>query len=90
MRFTINIDCTPEEARAFFGMPDVAPLNAMIVTEMSKRAKDQMDTLADPERFVARWMEMSGKGMDAFSGMLNAAMAGSGAGLASGAAPKKK
>ncbi|MFN0023546.1 MAG: DUF6489 family protein [Parvularculaceae bacterium] len=74
MRLTINIDVTPAEARSFFGMPDVEPMNEMIVAEMTRRAKDQMDTLADPERFVAQWMEMSGKGMDALQGMLGAAM----------------
>jgi hypothetical protein len=84
MRLTINIDCTPQEARAFFGMPDVEPLNDMVVSEMTRRAKDQMDTLADPERMVARWMEMSGKGMDALSGMFGAAMSGA------SAPPKKK
>ncbi len=87
MRLTINIDCTPQEARAFVGMPDIEPLNEMIVAEMTRRAKDQMDTLADPERMVAQWMEMSGKGMDALQGLFGAAMSG-----ASGAAapPKKK
>ncbi|MCB2097099.1 MAG: DUF6489 family protein [Parvularculaceae bacterium] len=85
MRLTINIDCTPEEARAFFGMPNVQPLNEMIVSEMTRRAKDQMDTLADPERLVAQWMEMSGKGMDALQGMFGAAM-----GAATGSGAKKK
>ena len=76
MRITIDIDCTPEEARLFLGMPDVTPLNDMIVTEMTKRAKDNMDTLADPERLVKQWMDFSGKGMDAFSGLMGAAMQG--------------
>jgi len=76
MRLTINIDCTPEEMRAFFGMPDVAPLNDMVVSEMTRRAKDQMDTLADPERLVAQWMQMSGQGMDALQGLFTSAMAG--------------
>ena len=84
MRLTINVDLTPQEARAFFGMPDVEPPNEMVVAEMMTRAKDQMDTLADPERFVARWMEMSGKGMDAFQGLIGAAM------NAAASAPKKK
>ena len=26
MKVNVEIDCTPEEARAFFGLPDVAPL----------------------------------------------------------------
>ena len=52
MKLTINIDCTPAEARAFFGQPDLEPMNDMIVEEMKKRAKENMDTLADPERLV--------------------------------------
>lgn len=85
MKLTINIDCTPQEARTFFGMPDVEPLNDMIVEEMSKRAKDNIDTLADPERFIAQWIAMSGKGMEGFQNLMNAAMASG----ASGPAKKK-
>ncbi|WP_411816794.1 DUF6489 family protein [Hyphococcus sp. DH-69] len=81
MKFTINIDCTPAEARAFFGMPDVEPMNKMIVDEMTRRAKDNLDTLADPERFMAQWMQMSGKSMEQFQNLMGSAM---------GAAPKKK
>ncbi len=76
MKLTINIDCTPAEARGFFGMPDMDPLNDMIVAEMMKRAKDNMDTLADPERFMAQWMNMSGKSMESFQNMMGAAMTG--------------
>lgn len=79
MKLTIDIDCTPTEARAFFGMPDMEPMNKMIVDEMMKRARDNMDTLADPERFMAQWMAMSGKGMEQFQNLMGAAM-GSGAG----------
>ena len=85
MKLTIDIDCTPEEARAFFGMPDVEPLNKMIVDEMMKRAKDNMDTLADPERFMDQWMTMSGKGLESFQNLMGAAMAGG-----MGAAQSKK
>lgn len=76
MKLTINIDCTPSEARAFFGMPDIEPMNDMIVEEMMKRARDNMDTLADPERFMAQWMAMSGKSMEQFQNLMGAAMGG--------------
>ncbi|MBI1364556.1 MAG: hypothetical protein GC153_01185 [Alphaproteobacteria bacterium] len=85
MRLTINVDCTPEEARAFFGMPDVSPLNDMVVEEMTRRAKENIDTLADPERFMAQMMAMGGKGLEQFQSMMGAAMAGA----ASGASKKK-
>ena len=74
MKLTINIDCTPQEARTFFGMPDLEPMNEMIVQEMSKRAKENMDTLADPERFMAQWIAMSGKGIEGFQHLMGAAM----------------
>ena len=74
MKVTINIDVTPEEARAFFGMPNVEPLNKMVVDEMMKRAKNNMDTLADPERLVAAWVNMGGKGIEQFQNLMGAAM----------------
>lgn len=76
MKLTIDIDCTPEEARAFFGMPNVAPLNEMVVDEMTRRAKENMDTLADPERLVAAWFAMGGKGMEQFRALMEATMTG--------------
>ncbi len=85
MKLTVNIDCTPAEARAFFGQPDMEPMNEMIVAEMMKRAKENMDTLADPERFMAQWMAMSGKGMEQFQSLIGAAMGGP-----MGGAAKKK
>lgn len=78
MKFTVNIDCTPQEARSFFGMPDVEPLNKMIVDEMSRRAKENLDTLADPERLVAAWANMGGKGIEQFQNLMGAAMSGAG------------
>jgi len=78
MKFTVNIDCTPQEARSFFGMPDVEPLNKMIVDEMSRRAKENLDTLADPERLIAAWVNMGGKGIEQFQNLMGAAMSGAG------------
>ncbi len=48
MKVTVNIDCTPEEARAFMGLPDVVPLQE----QMMDRMKAQMEKAAaamDPE-----------------------------------------
>ena len=70
MKLTVNIDCTPAEARAIFGQPDLEPMNKMIVDEMMTKAKDNLDTLADPERFMAQWMAMSGKSFEQFQNMM--------------------
>jgi len=76
MKLTIDIDCTPQEARQFLGLPDVEALNDMIVSEMTARMKDEMDTLTDPEKYMARAMGMTGKGMEAMQQMMMAAMSG--------------
>lgn len=90
MKFTVNVECTPEEARTFLGMPDVGPLNNMIVSEMTRRAKDQMDTLADPERLVKQWTEMGGKGVELFQGLFGAAVSSASSAAASATGAKKK
>ncbi len=55
MKITIDIDCTPEEARAFFGLPDVAPLQAEMMKELQER---MMKTLAamDAEKLMQTWL----------------------------------
>ncbi len=74
MKLTINVECTPQEARTFVGMPDVEPLNKMVMDEMAKRAKENLDTLADPERLIAAWANMGGKGLEQFQNLVGAAL----------------
>ncbi|MCI5043326.1 MAG: DUF6489 family protein [Aquisalinus sp.] len=77
MKLTINIDCTPEEARAFFGLPDVRPVNELLVTSLESRVKEEIDTLADPQKYFDRMMQMGGAGVDnmqkMFAGLMAAA-----------------
>ncbi len=44
MKITIDIDCTPEEARALMGLPNVAPLN----DAMTAHAKERMEKYLAP------------------------------------------
>ena len=37
MKVHVDIDCTPEEARAFFGLPDVQPVQAAVMKELENR-----------------------------------------------------
>ena len=36
MKITIEIDCTPEEARSFMGLPDVSAANNVYVENLTK------------------------------------------------------
>lgn len=51
MKVNIEIDCTPEEARSFMGLPDVSKANSVYVDTMAKAMKgvsnpDQLQELA--------------------------------------------
>jgi len=40
MKITIDIDCSPSEARAFLGLPDVAPLQEAVMKEAEQQVTD--------------------------------------------------
>ncbi|GAA4047304.1 DUF6489 family protein [Parerythrobacter jejuensis] len=51
MKVHIEIDCTPEEARTFMGLPDVSKANTVYVDTMAKAMKgvsnpDQLQEIA--------------------------------------------
>ena len=68
MKVNITMDMTPEEARAFMGLPDVAPLQKRMLDDMQARMKAAFDA-NDPEGMMRAWMPLSsgfGGGADAF------------------------
>ena len=87
MKVTVEVDCTPEEARAFLGLPDVGPLNEALVGEMVKRAETNMNML-QPEELMKSWMTWGGQAQEQFRRMMTAA-AGTAAGGAAGGSGKR-
>jgi Family of unknown function (DUF6489) len=57
MKANIEIDCTPEEARAFFGLPDVQPMQAKVMAEVERRMLAEMDRFS-PEALMKSWMSL--------------------------------
>jgi Family of unknown function (DUF6489) len=54
MKITLNVDCTPEEARAFFGLPDLRPLQTELLDQLKDRLSKSMQAI-DPEALVRTW-----------------------------------
>ncbi|MGX6649171.1 DUF6489 family protein [Maricaulaceae bacterium MS644] len=77
MKVNINIECTPQEARAFFGLPDVTPLNEALVGEMQKRMGENMDAM-EPEALMRSWMSYGGEWQKQFMGLMAQAAGGAG------------
>jgi hypothetical protein len=55
MKIKIDIDCTPQEARGFLGLPEVAPLQDTMMKELEKRLQDGMKSM-DPEALFKAWL----------------------------------
>ena len=55
MKIKFDIDCTPEEARAFLGLPDVAPLQAAMMAEVERRMKEGLAAMS-PEAILNTWL----------------------------------
>ena len=63
MKVHIEIDCTPEEARTFFGLPDVTAAQEELVAEATKRMKANMAAM-DMETLMKTWMPMGIQGIE--------------------------
>lgn len=75
MKLTIEVDCTPVEARQFFGLPDVTGLNEAMVSEMTSRLQDNMSMLS-PDTMVRAWMAFGGQAQDSFFKLMSAGASG--------------
>jgi len=43
MKITVEVDCTPKEMRAFFGLPAVEPMQQAVMATMEAQMIDAMD-----------------------------------------------
>ncbi len=70
MKVTIDIDCTPLEARQFFGLPDVQPMQQAVLAEMEKRMLAEMGKFT-PENLMQTWFSTGQQGADMFTKLLS-------------------
>ena len=75
MKVTVEVDCTPVEARSFLGLPDVTPLNDHLVEEMRKRFDANVAAL-QPEELMRSWMTFGGQAQEQFMKLMTAAAGG--------------
>jgi len=63
MKVTIEVDCTPEEARQFLGLPDVATMQKDLVAEVQKRILSNIGTM-EPDQLLKTWLPAGLQGLD--------------------------
>lgn len=86
MKITIDIDCTPQEARAFFGLPDVEPIQEAVLGKVQDRLTGYLEG-TDPEALLKLWLPGGLQGLGQMQEALWKQFMG---GLGAAAAPPEK
>jgi Family of unknown function (DUF6489) len=75
MKISVDIDCTPEELRGFFGLPDVKPMQDELMKEIAERMRANVKAL-DAETMLKTWLPAGLKGFEQLQEMFMSQMAG--------------
>jgi uncharacterized protein DUF6489 len=68
MKITANVDCTPEEARSFFGLPDVRPMQGELLKQLQERLSASIQE-TDPQAMLKKWLAPMVKGFEQWQEM---------------------
>ena len=75
MKITMNVDCTPEEARAFLGLPDVKPMQEQLMQEVQERMAANIRAM-EPEAMLRTWLPATLKGFEQLQEIFMSQMTG--------------
>jgi len=76
MKVNVEIDCTPLEARQFFGLPDVQPMQLAVMERLQQQVITNIEKVS-PEALMQSWFTFDPKIAERFQDMF-ASMAGLG------------
>ncbi|MFZ9394672.1 MAG: DUF6489 family protein [Erythrobacter sp.] len=79
MKVNIEIDCTPEEARAFMGLPDVSKANNVYVDTLTKAMKG-VSSPDQLQEYAQQLAPMGQMGLKMFQSFMENSMRAGGAG----------
>jgi hypothetical protein len=81
VKINIDIDCTPQEVRAFLGLPKVEAMQDALVAKLHERLAKSLEAM-DPEALMKLWLPGGVQGLaqmqERFWSQLMGGMAGAG------------
>jgi hypothetical protein len=75
MKIKLDIDCTAEEARQFFGLPEVRPLQETLLREVQERLSANIRAM-DAKAMLDAWLPATLKGFEQLQELLFSRIAG--------------
>jgi hypothetical protein len=57
MKVTVEVECTPDEARQFLGLPDVKPMQAAVMGRIEQQMVAAADAMA-PDAILRTWLSL--------------------------------
>ena len=81
MKVNVEIDCTPDEARQFLGLPNVQPMQTAVMEKLQQQMTANIEKVS-PEALMQSWFTFDPKVAERFGEMF-VTMAGLGAPRAS-------
>jgi hypothetical protein len=70
MKINVEVDCTPEEARRFMGLPDLTPVHEAYIAQMLGAVKNDVSSEVI-ETMLKGWAPMGDAGMKAWQNMFS-------------------
>ena len=77
MKINIDIECTPQEARSFLGLPDVEPMQKAMMQQTQDRMMQYLDGM-DPETLLKTWLPAGIQGWEQIQKAFWSQLAGAG------------
>jgi hypothetical protein len=68
MKINVEVDCTPLEARQFFGLPDVQPMQVAVMDKLQHQMMANIDKVS-PESLMQSWFTFDPKIAERFQDM---------------------
>jgi len=79
MKVSVNVDCTPEEARTFLGLPDLSPVHQRYVDSILG-AMDGAGNIEQMNKLIGAFAPMGDASMRLFQQMMDIGLSGASGG----------
>ncbi len=70
MKVKFEVECTPDEARQFFGLPDVKPMQEALMDKLEGHMGEAIDRFS-PDTLLRSWLSLGPAGVDTMRDMFD-------------------